>query len=55
MKVQDHPIVSFTSTDLERSGGSYVLTGDLTIHGVTRVVQLDLVLNEVGTESAGRA
>ena len=55
LKVQDHPIVSYTSTSLERSGDSYVLTGDLAIHGATRVVQLDLVLNEFGTDRAGQA
>ena len=39
--VEQFPELRFTSTGVERDGGDdYVVTGDLTIHGVTRSVQL---------------
>jgi len=39
--VEKFPELTFTSTRVERDGGDdFVVTGDLTIHGVTRSVQL---------------
>ena len=39
--VEKYPELTFASTRIERDGGDdYVVTGDLTIHGVTRSVQL---------------
>jgi polyisoprenoid-binding protein YceI len=39
--VEKFPELIFTSTRVERDGGDdFVVTGDLTIHGVTRSVQL---------------
>ena len=39
--VEKYPELTFASTKIERDGGDdYVVTGDLTIHGVTRSVQL---------------
>ncbi len=39
--VEKYPELTFVSTGIERDGGDdYVVTGDLTIHGVTRSVRL---------------
>lgn len=39
----NHPKVSFTSTAFEKTGeNTYKLTGDLTMHGVTKPVTLDV-------------
>lgn len=46
--VEKHPTIGFRSTQVERAGGGFRLTGDLTIAGVTRPVTLDV-------EDEGRA
>jgi polyisoprenoid-binding protein YceI len=38
--VEKFPALTFASTKVERDGDEFVVTGDLTIHGVTRAVQL---------------
>jgi polyisoprenoid-binding protein YceI len=38
--VEKHPTLAFASTRLERDGDVIVLTGDLTLHGVTKPVVL---------------
>ncbi len=49
LDVEKHPVMRFRSTGIERRGdGEYRLTGDLTMHGVTRPVTLEV-------ESAGSA
>ena len=40
--VEKFPAISFRSTSLTRKGGQLLLTGDLTLHGVTRSVTLNL-------------
>jgi polyisoprenoid-binding protein YceI len=40
LDVEKHPELRFVSTLVERDGDDYVVTGDLTIHGVTRPVEL---------------
>jgi polyisoprenoid-binding protein YceI len=45
--VEKFPELTFDSTKIERDGDNFVVTGDLTIHGVTRGVQLKV-------ESLGR-
>lgn len=40
---ENHPTMTFASTNLVKTGaGHYALTGDLTLHGVTRAVTLDV-------------
>jgi polyisoprenoid-binding protein YceI len=39
---QKYPILSFKSTKVERAGNDYKVTGDLTLHGVTRPVVFDV-------------
>jgi polyisoprenoid-binding protein YceI len=42
--VEKHPLATFRSTKIEDLGGDrYRVTGDLTVHGVTRSVALDAV------------
>jgi polyisoprenoid-binding protein YceI len=45
---------TFKSTQVEEAGtGKLKVTGDLTIHGVTRPVTLDVTINQVTNERAG--
>jgi polyisoprenoid-binding protein YceI len=46
--VEKYPELLFVSTGVERDGDDFLVAGDLTIHGVTRAVQLKV-------ESLGRA
>lgn len=44
--VENHPEITFVSTNIERTSGSKgVMTGDLTIKGVTKPVVLDVAFN----------
>lgn len=48
-EVDKHPTITFESTDVRRSGiSSVVMTGDLTIKGITKPVELDVTLNHIG-------
>jgi polyisoprenoid-binding protein YceI len=40
--VEQYPKIEFASTRVEDRNGTFVLTGDLTVHGVTREVSWDL-------------
>ena len=42
---QKFPKLTFKSTKIAKSGAGYKLTGDLTIHGVTKSVTLDATLS----------
>ena len=47
--VKQFPVISFKSTAVKPAGtGLYDVTGDLTMHGVTRPVVLDARLNKAG-------
>ena len=41
LDVENFPTLTFTSTAVKASGSSVVVTGDLTIHGVTRSVDVE--------------
>jgi polyisoprenoid-binding protein YceI len=43
--VGSNPVMTYRSTGLRPRGNGYVLDGELTLHGVTRSVPLDLELN----------
>lgn len=43
----NHPVMTFSSTSLAKDGVNYVVTGDLTLKGVTRSVDLALEFNGV--------
>ena len=51
------PMATFKSTRVERAGEHGLkVTGDLTLHGVTKPVVLDVVVNKIGPHPmAGRA
>lgn len=53
--VESFPTWTFTSTSVVAAGGDYVLTGDLTIHGVTKSVELALEFNGTATDPFGNA
>lgn len=41
LDVEKYPTISFKSTSVEKNGDGYKVTGDLTIHGVTKSVVFD--------------
>jgi polyisoprenoid-binding protein YceI len=51
--VETHPEIRFVSTSVAPNGDDFVVTGDLTIHGVTRQVELDLEFNGVAPDPWG--
>jgi polyisoprenoid-binding protein YceI len=51
-----YPVVTFKSSKVESLGDSkFKVTGDLTVHGVTRPVVLDATLNRVGPHPMSKA
>jgi polyisoprenoid-binding protein YceI len=55
LDVANYPAIDFSSHALTQSSpGRYALAGDLTIHGVTRPVTLDLALRGVITDTWGK-
>jgi polyisoprenoid-binding protein YceI len=51
-----YPTVTFKSTKVQPLGGDkFKVTGDLTVHGVTKSVVLDAKLNKVGTHPMTKA
>ena len=60
LDVERYPTIAFKSTRVERRGdgrdewGPYQVAGDLTIHGVTRPVVLDLEYQGAATGSRGQ-
>ena len=54
LDVEQHPTITFASTYVAPRGqGRYVVTGDLTIRGVTREVSLEAELTGRGTDPWG--
>jgi polyisoprenoid-binding protein YceI len=54
LDVAQYPTITFTSKRVERAGGGYRVTGDLTLHGVTREVVLDGSYGGEATDNQGR-
>lgn len=52
-EVEQFPTWTFTSTGVRADGEDYVITGDLTIHGVTRSVELATEYNGAATDPFG--
>ncbi len=40
-EIEQHPEISFTSTDVERDGDDWTITGDLTIKGITKSITVE--------------
>ncbi len=51
--VENYPTMTFVSTGLRGDGAEYVLTGDLTIKGVSKSVELDLEFEGVSPDPWG--
>ena len=52
-EVEAFPTWTFASTEIRADGDDYVLVGDLTIHGVTRQVELAVEFNGAATDPFG--
>ena len=44
-EIESHPEITFTSTNVERDGDDWTITGDLTIKGETKPVTIDFESN----------
>lgn len=51
--VANHPSITFASTGVKQDGGDFVLSGDLTIKGVTKPVDLELEFDGVSGDPWG--
>lgn len=51
--VENHPEMTFRATTIEGSGEDYTLTGDLTIRGVTKPVELEVEFTGVAVDPFG--
>ena len=47
LEVETYPTMNFRSTGLRSAGSDFILDGELTLHGVTRPVELELEFNGV--------
>jgi len=55
LAAEQFPTMTFTSTHVEQTGESTAkVTGDLTLHGVTKPLTLDVVLNKIGTDPVSK-
>jgi polyisoprenoid-binding protein YceI len=54
LDVEAHPVIEFNSTGMRQRGvDSWTLFGDLTLHGQTRAIELDLRYSGYGPDSWG--
>jgi polyisoprenoid-binding protein YceI len=53
LDVANHPTMTFQSTGVHRSANDLIMTGDLTIKGVTRLVELGIEFNGFGPDPYG--
>lgn len=53
LEVERYPTMAFHSTQIRPAGDDYVVDGELTLHGVTRPVSLDLEVGGVTTDPYG--
>lgn len=53
LDVENYPTISFTSTGLRVNGDDWELDGDLTLHGVTKPVTLELEVVGFGPDGQG--
>jgi polyisoprenoid-binding protein YceI len=52
--VESHPMMTFRSTGIEPEGGTEgIVTGELTLHGVTRTVELEVEVNGFAKDPYG--
>jgi polyisoprenoid-binding protein YceI len=53
LDVENHPTLTFRSTDVRRDGDDFVLAGDLTIRGTSRPVEITVELEGVEKDPWG--
>ncbi|BDE05561.1 polyisoprenoid-binding protein [Vulcanimicrobium alpinum] len=53
LHVDQHPTITFKSTNIAGSGSSFTIVGDLTIRGVTKSVELDAQFDGRGKDPWG--
>lgn len=56
-EMDKYPTITFNSTGVQRGAGenSLVITGDLTMHGITKPVELDAILTKSGQHPSWQA
>lgn len=52
-EVEKYPTMTYRSTGIQAHGDKYLVDGELTLHGETRPVQLEVELNGVGPDPYG--
>ena len=52
-ETETYPTMTFRSTKVRRAGSDFAVEGELSLHGVTRPVQLDLEFNGVSADPWG--
>jgi polyisoprenoid-binding protein YceI len=52
-EVEKHSQIKFTSTSVTAKGSDYIVNGDLSIHGTTKSVELELEFNGVSPDPWG--
>ena len=56
LDAEKYPVVTFKSTAVQPLGGNrFKVTGNLTVHGVTKPVVLDATLNKIGPHPMSKA
>ncbi|CAN5808468.1 YceI family protein [soil metagenome] len=53
LDLEQHPTMTYRSQAIRPEGGDYVVDGELTLHGVTRLVSRDLEVGGVTTDPYG--
>lgn len=53
LDVENFPTLTFTSTSVTGTGDSFVVTGDITIHGITKSIPVNFELLGVSTDPWG--
>jgi polyisoprenoid-binding protein YceI len=53
LDVENFPEITFVSTGITDNGDDFTLVGDLTLHGVTKSVELDLEIAGIGPDAGG--
>lgn len=52
-EIEQYPTMTYRSTGVRQEGGDYVVDGELTLHGVTRPVSLEIEVGGVGPDPYG--
>lgn len=53
-EVETYPELSFSSTELKQDGDEFTIFGNLTMHGVTKPIELEVEFKELTRDNLGR-